>query len=223
MPYLLGDFRNYWIKRKSGLKCGHPKNKAQTRNNNVPKRDKPSGKSFSKGIQCFECQGYGHIAAECANRKEKRLSKALNITWDNDSENENCEPKSPTQGPRKFIAFMAKYLDIFSEQGSSDRDSKSDEDLSLNGFADEEHDLEVSYMKLLKDSIRLIMTNDRMTLKLKSMESQNSSLKVELDHTRAKVSQLETHHSILLNNCVRQVSIPVCSQSKRRKLKKNWK
>lgn len=121
----------------------------------------------------------------------------MNVTWGDDSENEKNEPESPTQGFGKFIAFMTRSSEISSMQGSSDRDSKLDEDLSLNGFSDEEQDMEASYMKLLKDLIQLTKINDRMALKLKAIESQNSSLKVELDDTRAKMSQLETQHLIL--------------------------
>lgn len=52
-------------------------------------------------------------------------------------------------------------------------------------------------MNLLKDSIRLTRINDRMTLKLKAMASQNSSLKVELDDMQDKVGQMENQQSIL--------------------------
>ena len=88
-------FKKLLDKKKSGLKCSHKKNKAQNRNNYMPKSDKPFGKSSSKGIQCFESQGYHHTTATCGNRKEKRLGKALNAKWNDDSENKNYEPKRP--------------------------------------------------------------------------------------------------------------------------------
>ena len=67
------------------------------------------------------------------------------------------------------------------------RDSKSDEDLNLYEFSDDEQDLEAVYRKLLKDSMCLSRISDRMALKLKAMEYQNSSLTSELDDARAKV------------------------------------
>ncbi|XP_062008755.1 uncharacterized protein LOC133725489 [Rosa rugosa] len=44
--------------------------------------------SFSENPKCFECQGFGHLAIDCGNRKYKaRTSKAMKSTW-SDSENE---------------------------------------------------------------------------------------------------------------------------------------
>ncbi|KAL5834892.1 hypothetical protein ACOSQ4_014389 [Xanthoceras sorbifolium] len=38
-------------------------------------------KGKSKGVQCYECQGFGHIASECTNvQNNPRKGKALNIT-----------------------------------------------------------------------------------------------------------------------------------------------
>lgn len=91
----------------------------------MPMIDKPIDKSFSKnsskGIKCFECQGYGHIAAKCANRVERRLERALNVTWDDDSEEEKSESESISECGGKFIAFMSRPSKISSIQGSSDR------------------------------------------------------------------------------------------------------
>ncbi|KAL5827552.1 hypothetical protein ACOSQ4_019349 [Xanthoceras sorbifolium] len=53
----------------------------------VPRKfDNDNGKS--KGVQCYECQGFGHIAFECANIQiNLKKGIALNITWsDNDDE-----------------------------------------------------------------------------------------------------------------------------------------
>ena len=36
----------------------------------------------SKGIQCKECKGYGHIQAECANTRKK--NKSYIVTWSNE-------------------------------------------------------------------------------------------------------------------------------------------
>lgn len=47
-----------------------------------------------EGIKCFECEGYGHIASECANtlNKQNSKTKALNATWsDSESESESEE------------------------------------------------------------------------------------------------------------------------------------
>ena len=65
-------------------------------------------KKFFKGIQCYECKGYGHIANDCGNKKSKK--KALNTTWGDKTSYENDEnPESdkPNTGNGKFIAFLA--------------------------------------------------------------------------------------------------------------------
>lgn len=75
-----------------------------------------------------------------------------------------------------------------SVQGSSDKDSKSNEDVNLHEFSNDEHDLELMYRKLLKDSMRLSRINDKLSHKLKTMESRNSSISSELEDARARVS-----------------------------------
>ena len=46
----------------------------------------------SKGIQCRECEGYGHIHAECANTRKK--NKSYTMTWINEESEEREEPSS---------------------------------------------------------------------------------------------------------------------------------
>lgn len=57
--------------------------------------------------------------------KEKRAC-------DDDSDEENSEPKSPTNGLGKYVAFMA-LSNISFVQGLSDKDSKSDRFYTLGG------------------------------------------------------------------------------------------
>lgn len=45
-------------------------------------------KNFQGKSKCFECGGFGHMATECANRKQNtKNNKALTSTWD-DSDKE---------------------------------------------------------------------------------------------------------------------------------------
>lgn len=59
-------------------------------------------------------QGYGNIASKCANRVDRRLGKALNVTWDDDSYEEKRESESITEGAKKFIAFVSRSTKISS-------------------------------------------------------------------------------------------------------------
>lgn len=87
-------------------------------------------------------------------------------------------------------------------QGSSNRDSKSNKDLNLHVFSDDEQDLEAVYRKLLKDSMLLSHINNKMSYKLKITESQNSSLTSKLGDARVKVSQLESRRTIFSDNLI---------------------
>lgn len=87
-------------------------------------------------------------------------------------------------------------------QGLSDRDSKSNKELNLHVFSDDEQDLEAMYRKLLKDSMHLSRINDKLSYKLKITESQNSSLSSKLGDARVKVSRLESQRTILSDNLI---------------------
>ena len=41
----------------------------------------------SKGVQCHECEGYGHIRIECSTLL-KRQKKSLVVSWFNDDDSE---------------------------------------------------------------------------------------------------------------------------------------
>ena len=81
---------------------------------------KSKKKDSAKGIKCFECQGYGHYANECANKKKCTKKKALNTTWDEESSEEEKDPEanSSKNVNGKFVALMAKSL--------SDNDTNED-------------------------------------------------------------------------------------------------
>ena len=47
-------------------------------------------KNKRKGIQCKECEGYGHIQVECANTRKK--NKSYIATWGDEEFEEREEP-----------------------------------------------------------------------------------------------------------------------------------
>lgn len=147
----------------------------------VPKTERNKPKGTSKPIQCFECQGYGHTAAKCTNRKEKSKSKALNVAWDEESDEEVSEPDSSSSESGKFIAFMALF------NASSMQESKSEDDLDINEISNEEQ-ADEDYQKLLQESIRISKISEKRALKIKAMEEKNTSLQVALTDSRSKVS-----------------------------------
>eukprot|EP00268_Persea_americana_P034952 TRINITY_DN3454_c0_g1_i2.p1 TRINITY_DN3454_c0_g1~~TRINITY_DN3454_c0_g1_i2.p1 ORF type:complete len:227 (-),score=57.35 TRINITY_DN3454_c0_g1_i2:922-1602(-) len=185
------------LKNKKAKKDGN--NKAPYKTKSVPEKN-PS-KGYIKPIQCFECQGYGHTAAKCANKKEKSKGQALNVSWEEDTDEEKSEPESPNNDFKNCVAFMALST-VSSLQGSSDRESKSNDNSDFDNFSDDDKDWETAYKKLLQDSIRMSKISKKRALKLKDMESQNSFLTAQLEESQAKVSQLEDQHIILSNNLI---------------------
>ena len=82
------------------------RNRSSTSNNNF------DSKAKNKGIQCQECEGFGHIQAECANTLKKK-NKSLNATWsDGDSD---CSKEDDTD----FVAFASRSDDVSEEGGAS--------------------------------------------------------------------------------------------------------
>ena len=73
-------------------------------------------------------------------------------------------------------------------QGSSDKESKSNDNSDSDNLSDDDTDWETTYKKLLQDSIRMSKINKKRALKLQEMESQNSSLIAQLEESQAKVS-----------------------------------
>ncbi|XXG61691.1 hypothetical protein AAC387_Pa05g0236 [Persea americana] len=114
----------------------------------VPKTERNKPKGASNPIQCYECLGYGHTAAKCANRREKSKGKALNVAWDEESNEEESKPDSPSSESGKFIAFMAL------SNASSVHESKSEDDLDINEISDKEQ-ADEDYQRLLKESVRM--------------------------------------------------------------------
>ena len=60
----------------------------------------------------------------------------MNISWEDDSKEENREPESSSNESKRFVAFMARSTSLL--QGSSDKDSKLDEDLDIHDFSNNE-------------------------------------------------------------------------------------
>lgn len=88
---------------------------------------------------------------------------------------------------------------VSSMQGSFDMDFKSDEDIDLHDFSNNEQDMKEKHMRLLQDSMRMSKMNEKRALKLKNLESQNTSLQAKLEDSQAKVRQVEDQRSALSN------------------------
>ena len=146
--------------------------KGQKSNVRIPKNFEKM--KSSKGIQCYECQGYEHIASECGNRKSKK--KALNTTWDDETSDENDknpESTEPDTGKGKYIAFMATSSSIASHVSS---EAETDQDTESEG----EPDWRAEYEILFKKTMKMVKVNEKVAINWQVSEEQNASLKAEL-------------------------------------------
>ncbi|KAK1560487.1 hypothetical protein Q3G72_027158 [Acer saccharum] len=81
-------------------------------------------KDHKKGVQCYECSGYEHIAPECANLKKKK-GKALAVTW-SDSDDLEKEDKSSDDDKNQVVNFIAFLFCRNNNEVMSDKEGEED-------------------------------------------------------------------------------------------------
>ena len=121
------------IRFNDDLQTSKEKNVRSDENNNL-----------YKGVQCHECEGYGHIRPECATFLKKQ-KKNLTVSWSKDDESE-----------KDMKNEFTKHVVALTERVTSD-DESCDEDLVYD-------ELVVTYKKL----------NDRNTDTCKQLEEQKN-------------------------------------------------
>ena len=152
-------------------------------------------KKSSKGIQCFECHGYGHIASDCATKKVKK--KAFNLTWDDDTsekDDKKSESEKTEASKERLMTFMATSVSATPPISSDDG---TDQDVSES---DTEHDWKAKCQLLFAKSMKILKMNGKVATSWKESEEQNISLKVELSDAFTKVSHLEAKNNKLADN-----------------------
>ncbi|CAM8960832.1 unnamed protein product [Rhodiola kirilowii] len=156
----------------------------------------------TKGIQCRECEGFGHIQAECANTLKKKNSKSLNVSWSDDETEESTKEEETSN----FIA-LSSMIDCdtdYARTGSKDRAKKKEAEVEENEA--EESDEEEStdeciaekYALLFSKWTELVDINRRLnasviTLKLEKqeLESKASILAHEKENLEKEVKELK--------------------------------
>lgn len=111
-----------------------------------------SSKGKSKELQCYNCQGFGHMATECPS-KVKSKRKGLVATWDDSS-----EPKSD----REIFVLMVITSTSLPEHEISKVKSNND---TSGGESDHEKSKEDdAYEALYQEGCKLINTITRQEL-----------------------------------------------------------
>ena len=65
---------------------------------------KPFDNSNKRGVQCRECEGFGHIQSECANTLKKN-KKVMAATW-SDQDSESSDEEENSNLALTFIFFL---------------------------------------------------------------------------------------------------------------------
>ncbi|GAU10419.1 hypothetical protein TSUD_419150, partial [Trifolium subterraneum] len=127
----------------------------------------------SKGIQCHECEGYGHIRTECATYLKKQ-KKSLNVTWSDEDESEE-------EGEFE----VAKHVTVLTGIVTSDTESC---------------DEEVSYDELAETYRDLCLVSEEKCKELEKQKKLNSQLQGEKISLLSKIDELQKKVNILASD-----------------------
>ncbi|GAU45662.1 hypothetical protein TSUD_293710 [Trifolium subterraneum] len=152
----------------------------------------------SKGIQCHECEGYGHIRTKCATFLKKQ-KKSLNVTWSDVDESEE-EGESD----------VAKHVTVLTGIVTSDTES-CDEEVSYDELAETYRDLclvsvekckELEKQKKLNsqlqgEKISLLSKIDDLQKKVNNLTSNLDAANEEIDKLEVDIERLRKYSEML--------------------------
>ncbi|KAK2357265.1 hypothetical protein QL285_094555 [Trifolium repens] len=172
--------------RQNGQSIRFDINKQQ---NNLKKTKPEEKNNQSKGVQCHECEGCGHIRSECGTY-QKRQKKGLNVSWsDEDSEEEN-------EAARHVIALTGTC--------TSNCDSDEDEDVTYEELASTYKELLTRYEEMCRILEKQKKTINRLqaevniqTEKASKAQEEVTQVNAQMDDLRKRVSQLNSGTNLL--------------------------
>jgi hypothetical protein len=142
------------------------------RNANFQRRVKSDeNDSQTKGVQCFECEGYGHVKPECPTYLKKQ-KKGYSITWSDEDSEEDKEGESTT----KFTAFIGRF---------KSGDDSSDEEITFEELFD-------SYRKLCVESEGICKVSNDAKKVIAQMEEERKIHVSTIANLQSKVTMLST-------------------------------
>ena len=140
---------------------------------NTSTKTKTDDKSTqNKGVQCHECEGFGHIRTECGTYLKKQ-KKGLTVSWsdeDSDTDSENV---------------AANHVSAMTDVCSTDVDS-DDEELTFNELAS-------VYKKLSIKSEELCRINEEQKVVISQLETEKAQLQNQVVSLESEVKVLSTN------------------------------
>ncbi|PNX63255.1 gag-protease polyprotein, partial [Trifolium pratense] len=157
----------------------------------IPRRPKTDDKpSQNKGIQCHECEGYGHVRAECPTYL-KNQKKSLTASWSDDelSDNEGNE--------------AAKQITALTGICASETDS-CEEELTYDELADSYRELCLKSEEVCrtlekqKETISKLQTEKHDNIsKMNALQEKVNNLTSDLEEAKHVIDKLNTDNSRL--------------------------
>ncbi|KAK2429756.1 putative mitochondrial protein [Trifolium repens] len=156
------------------------------------KKTNPEEKSNqSKGVQCHECEGYGHIRSECGTY-QKRQKKGLTVSWsDEDTDEEN-------ESARHATALTGTCVEV------EDWESDEDEDVSYEELASTYKELVTRYEEMCRILEKQKKTINKLQAEVniqvqKATQAEEKVIQVnaQMDDLRKRVSQLNSGADLL--------------------------
>ncbi|XP_019160052.1 PREDICTED: uncharacterized protein LOC109156663 [Ipomoea nil] len=152
---------------------------------NSQSKDKTGG----KGIKCYECEGYGHVQAECPTYLRRKKSMKVALTWSDDDEPETDPGSDPDEISGNFVTFTALTTTVSASATGEESEieeyvSSEDQDLPAPSF-------EVEYIKLYAKWEILVKVNRSLSSQVSILEN---AKKVYLSKISDRDSIIEDSH-----------------------------
>jgi hypothetical protein len=154
----------------------------------------------SRGIQCNECGGYGHIRAKCANLQ----GNAFNITLCDKSDSDKIDETSGKD--LNFLAFAGSYDSPHESNNYYSENNESE---------DEQNELQRVYNKLFVKFYELREVNKKHVKRLNEFEIERSRLIKKVKCLEDELNESHRHlEKISSNKLVQMLNGQKCSYDK---------
>ncbi|KAK2374328.1 hypothetical protein QL285_075300 [Trifolium repens] len=157
--------------------------------NNFKKNKPEEESSQSKGVQCHECEGYGHIRSECGTY-QKRQKKGLTVSWSDEDTDE--------QGT------SARHVTAFTGTCVTDWDSDEDGDVSYEELASTYKELLTRYKEMCRIFEKQKKTINKLQAEVNTQiekatqaEEKVTQVNAQMEDLRKRVSQRNSGTDLL--------------------------
>ena len=172
----------------------------QSKDNQRMKREArvKSDPSDFKGVRCYECDGYGHVRAECANLKKKE-QKAFQSTWSDDEQD-------PHDDESDVIAFVTTVLpgnpetisNSLSETNVID-DDEQEVIVDMDKLVSMYHKVRANYKAADAENKRLGIWINKMEKQIDVSADLITTLNKEIDDLEAKCENLTVEKNSVIS------------------------